>query len=191
MQKNKKNYLSRYDFCRVLTPVWEKAVTPTSILGGFHGSGMWPLDPAAVHLIIDNGSYVVDVILADSDVEPEPGCLFYSNEIPTISEVIQVIREFLKPEENTTENSRLFTATRCITSGDKFYKEMKEKDKNKSKRRRVGESSSDSSKSKNGVLDKKIIMLNLAGHIKITVMENVGCIVTTANCSIIKHARIC
>jgi len=32
-------------------------------------------------------------------------------EIPTISEVIQVIRGFLKPEENTTENSRLFAAT--------------------------------------------------------------------------------
>lgn len=94
----------------MLNPVWEKAVTPTSILGGFQGSGMWPLDPAAVHLIIDNGSSFVGVILTDSDVEPGPGCLFYSNEIPTISEVIQVIREFLKPEENSTENSTLFAA---------------------------------------------------------------------------------
>jgi len=131
--------------------VWEKAVTPTNILGGFQRSGMWPLDRAAVRLIIDNGSSVVGVILADSDVEPGPA----QNEIPTISEVIQVIREFLKPEENTTENSRLFAATRCITSGDEFHKETKEKDKNKSKRRRVREGSSDSSKSKNGMLDKK------------------------------------
>jgi len=148
--------IRRYDFCRVLTPVWEKAVTPTNFLGGFQGSGMWPLDPAAVHLSIDNGSFIVGVILDDiSDVEPGPGCSSYSNKIPTISEVIQVIREFLKPGENTTEHSRLFTATRCVTSGDEFHKGMKEKDKNKSKRRRVQEGSSDSSKGKNGVLDKK------------------------------------
>ena len=63
----------------MLTPVWEKAVTPTNILGGFQRSGMWPLDPAAVRLIIDNGSSVVGVILADSDVEPGPGCLSCSN----------------------------------------------------------------------------------------------------------------
>jgi hypothetical protein len=99
---------------------------------------MWPLDPAAVHLIIDNGTSVVGVILNDvRDVEPGPGCSSYSNEIPTISEVIQVIKEFLNPEENTTEHSRFFTATRFVTSGDEFHKGMKEKDENKSKRRRV------------------------------------------------------
>jgi hypothetical protein len=54
MQKNKKNYLRRYDFSRVLTPVWEKAVSPTKFLGGFQGSGMWPLNHAAVQLIINN-----------------------------------------------------------------------------------------------------------------------------------------
>jgi hypothetical protein len=85
---------------------------------------------------------------------PRPGCSSYSNKIPTISEVIQVIK-FLKPDENTTEHSRLFTATRYVTSGDEFHKGMKEKDKNKSKRRRVQEDTSDSSKGKNGVLDKK------------------------------------
>jgi len=45
--------------------VWEKAVTPISNLVGFQRSGMWPLDPAAIHLIINNGSSVVGVILAD------------------------------------------------------------------------------------------------------------------------------
>jgi hypothetical protein len=79
--------------------VWEKAVTPTNFLGGFQGSGMWLLGAAAVHLIIDSVNSIVGVILDDiSDVEPGPGCSSYSNEIPTISEVIQVIREFLKPE---------------------------------------------------------------------------------------------
>jgi DDE superfamily endonuclease. len=139
MQKNKKNCLSRYDFCRVPTPVWEKAVTPTNILGGFQGSGMWPLDPAAVHLISDNGSSISDVILGDiSDVEPGPGCSSYSNKIPTISEVVQVIIELLKPEENTTEHSRLLAAARCVTSGDEFCQGMKEKNKNKSKEKESG-----------------------------------------------------
>ena len=80
--------------------MWEKAITPSNFLEGYQGSGLWPLDPAAVHLIIDNGTSIVGVILDDiSDVEPEPGCSSYSNEIPTISEVIQVIKEFLNPEE--------------------------------------------------------------------------------------------
>jgi hypothetical protein len=75
--------------------VWEKAVTSSKFLGGFQGSGMWPLDPAAVHLITDNGTSIVGVILDDiSDVEPGPGCSSYSNEIPTISEVIQVLKSF-------------------------------------------------------------------------------------------------
>jgi len=155
MQKNKKNYLRRYDFCRVPTPVWEKAVSPTYFLGGFQGSGMWPLDHAAVQLIIDNGSFIVSVILDDISDVPRPGCSSYSNKIPTILEVIQMIREFLKPEENTTEHSRLFTATRYVTSGGEFHKGMKEKDKNKSKRRRAQEDTSDSSEGKNGVPGKK------------------------------------
>jgi len=120
---------------------------------------------------------------------PRPGCSS-SNKIPTISEVIQVIREFLKPEENTTEHSRLFTATRYVTNGDEFHKGMKEKDKNKSKRRIAQEDTSDSSKGKNGAPDKKIIVLNLAEHMKMTVIENAGYSVTAEKC-IIKHARTC
>jgi hypothetical protein len=118
---------------------------------------LWPLDPAGVRLISDNGGLTVGVILGDiNDVEPGHGCLSYSNKIPAISLVIQVMREFLKLEENTAEHSRLFGATRCVTSGDEFHKGMKEKDKNKLKRRTVQESSSDSSKSKHGVLYKKL-----------------------------------
>jgi hypothetical protein len=77
-QKNKKDYLSRYHFCTVPTPVWLKAVTPINILGGFQGSGMWPLHPASVHLISDNDSLTVGVILGDSDVELGHGYLSYS-----------------------------------------------------------------------------------------------------------------
>lgn len=35
------------------------------------------------------------------------------------------------------------------------------------------------------------MVLNLAGHMKMTVMENVGYSATAANCSIIKRARTC
>jgi hypothetical protein len=38
---------------------------------------------------------------------------------------------------------------------------------------------------------QKIIMLNLAGHMKMTVMENVGYIVTAGKSNIIKLARTC
>jgi hypothetical protein len=63
-----------------------------------------------------------------------------------------VIREHLKPEENTTKHSTRVIATRCVASHE-FLKELKEKD-NKSERSGVQENFSDSSESENRVLDK-------------------------------------
>jgi hypothetical protein len=127
-----------------------KGTNITNILGGFRGSGIWPLDPAAAHshhLINDNGSSTSGIISGDiSNFEPWPGCSSNSNEIVSTSEVIQVIRELLKPEENTTEHTKRDTSTRCVTCHE-LLKEMKEKGKNKSKRSKVQESSSDSSES--------------------------------------------
>lgn len=146
MRKNKRKYLNRYDFCKVLTPAWQRAITPANILGGFRGSGVWPLDPSAVHAhrLMDRND--LNPVPARQDGEPQPGCSSNDSGNSPVSPVVQVIKELLAPEEHNTTRSRRITTTRCVTSLE-FLREMEgnEKKKKKSTKRRRVETSSESS----------------------------------------------
>ncbi|PSN44904.1 hypothetical protein C0J52_06185 [Blattella germanica] len=126
---------SRYDFCKVLAPAWQTAITPANILGGFRGSGVWPLDPFAVHShrLMDSGPNGPAPASTRPDDEPQPGCSFNGTPISPISPVVQVIRELLTPEEDSGKHSRRITTTRCVTSLD-FLREMEEKENKPAKR---------------------------------------------------------
>lgn len=137
MRKNKKKYLNRYDFCKVLKPAWEKSVTTANILGGFRGSGVWPTNPEAVQshrLIGCSGENIYGP--TSSVTSYEAGSSSSNDPQPAPSPVIQAIRQLLQPEVEATKRSRRVTTTRCVTS-EEFLKEMEEKEKSKSKKRKV------------------------------------------------------
>lgn len=143
MRKNKRKYINRYDFCRVLTPAWRTAITPANILGGFRGSGVWPLNPSAVHAHRLMDSYDITPVPDVKNDETQPGSSSNALGSSQSSPVVQVIKELLSPEQDDNKHSRKTTTTRCVTSVE-FMNEMKQKERKKSVKRKKVENANKS-----------------------------------------------
>lgn len=121
-QKNEtKKKDSSHDFGQIFTPSWIKAASQSNIIGGFVGSGIWPLDRSKNRPERLIGS------LVPNNISPGPSSSGNSSESLCTSPVVDAIRELFAPVDvdlsSGARKSRAVTKTRCLTL-DEFLAEL-------------------------------------------------------------------
>ncbi|PSN37904.1 hypothetical protein C0J52_19514, partial [Blattella germanica] len=140
LRRTRKKTLNRYDFCAILRPAWLASVTPKNIVGGFEGSGIWPINREKIRKeMLTSDDHAVN----DRDVEDaQPGPSGMQNGAASTQgktcsfPVIAAIKQMFEPlvQNDLNNGKRRITKTRCLTSNE-FLEELQVKEQAKRQKR--------------------------------------------------------